>query len=138
MKCSNCCIQKFFMEQEDILEELPFKILIEIRDMFIIKLNKKAYLKFYNNCKEYIEKAEDNPLEFIDKSCSEWEIGFLTKAVKNAGILSTPVRLAKFLETDKKKLISAVETGKIPAFKYGRRYYIKTLEILPHIDKLNL
>ncbi len=95
-------------------------------------------LVFHERCKDYVRRASKNPMDFIHKLCSESEIAFLMEAAEKIGHLSSPRALAYFLETDIKKVIAAVKEGKLPALKNNEQYYIKTLEILPHIDKINL
>ena len=126
------------MEQEDILEELPFKTLMEMRDMMIPNENNKHYLKFREKCKEYLAEADEDFLKFIHKSCSRKEIKFLIKTAENVGILPTPIRLARYLKVDDKKIILGIEMSIIPAFKFKNKYYVKVPEMLPHISKMNL
>ena len=60
------------------------------------------------------------------------------EVVRKIGYLALPISFAYFFKIDEQKVIMAIELGKLPAFKYGKYYYIKTLEILPYLDKINL
>lgn len=138
--CDKCYLKKFLLNREDILNdgENAFKAIIYMRDCIIPCENNEYYKKFAEICTAYEKEALNNPEKFIHESCTEAEIEFLMEAVREVGYLALPKSFAYFLKTDEQKVIMAIELGHLPAFKYGKHYYIKTLEILPHIDRINL
>ena len=138
--CDNCYLKKFLLNREDILNdgENAFKALIYIRDCITPTENNESYRKFYNSCIAYEKEALKNPEKFIHESCTERENEFIMEVVRKIGYLALPISFAYFFKIDEQKVIMAIELGKLPAFKYGKYYYIKTLEILPYLDKINL
>ena len=88
---------------------------------------------FFKNCSEYSRKPESH-VPFGTKGIDEYR--YISKILKNLGVLAEPCILADFLNIDVDIILNGVEKGEVPCFFCEGICSVKVNSIITFLKKV--